>query len=373
MIGQFRKYLLVLVTGLVIGLFLYKFRNSFGLSEFHWANVRESIRHTRLSLLLLSAVANLACYALRSLRWMRFSRTVGQTHFGNVFSATLMGFTATFILGSAGEPVRPVLIGKRDSISIPAMFGVYVLERVFDLAATIAIASYSLLSFARRGLISRKASTAIKMASSSGALLLVSVLAMITFLIYFRYYGGEWLRRKLQREKWRTGWRKKIAVVFEGFSNGLQGIRTVTDLTVLLAYTAAHWILLALIYMWIAHALDGPLASISLTGAMLLLSFAALGSIVQLPAVGGGPQAGMFLVLILVFGVSKELALTVAILIWLTVFGSCCAIGLPLLFREGWSMGELRRMATVEERAGEAALLDEAERAVDSMPKGTLR
>jgi hypothetical protein len=35
--------------------------------------------------------------------------------------------------------------------------------------------------------------------------------------------------------------------------------------------------------------------------------------------------------------------------------------GLPLLFREGWSMGELRRMAHAEEHSGEAALVAEAQ------------
>jgi hypothetical protein len=43
-------------------------------------------------------------------------------------------------------------------------------------------------------------------------------------------------------------------------------------------------------------------------------------------------------------------------------------VGLPLLFHEGWSMGELRQMARAEEKAGEAALLEEAEHAAD--PKG---
>ncbi len=88
--------------------------------------VVESLRHARLSLLLLSMVAIYVCYAIRALRWMRFSRALGKTHFWNVYSATLMGFAATFLLGRAGEPVRPVLIARKDSISVPAMFGVYV-------------------------------------------------------------------------------------------------------------------------------------------------------------------------------------------------------------------------------------------------------
>jgi hypothetical protein len=86
-----------------------------------------------------------------------------------------------------------------------------------------------------------------------------------------------------------------------------------------------------------------------------------VGSAVQLPGVGGGAQLATFLVLTLIFGVEKEPAATMAIVVWLVGFASCSLVGLPLLFREGWSMGELRRMAQAEERAGEAVLLAEAE------------
>ena len=373
MVRQTRKYLLLLLGALVVAFFVYKFRHSIALQGFRWTMVRDSLRDARLSLLALSIVAIFACYVLRALRWMRFSRTLGKTNFWNVLNATLMGFTATFILGRAGEPVRPVLIAKKDAVSVPAMFGVYVLERVFDMAATVIIAGYSLLAFERSGLIGDEDSPVMKVARSAGALLLVGVIGLVAFLIYFRHHGGEWLGRKLQHEKWRTGWREKFAALLEGFSDGLQGIRTWGDLGALLGYTAVHWLLVALIYMWIARALGGDLASLSFTGAMLVLAFTAVGSAVQVPAVGGGAQAATFLVLTLVFGVESEQALTVAILIWLVTFASCCIVGLPLLLREGWSMGELRKMARTEEQAGELALLEEAERVADSMSKGSRR
>ena len=206
MLRQSRKYLVLLLAAVVVAFFVYKFRNSVALQGFRWTMVRDSLRDARLSLLALSIVAIFICYVLRALRWMRFSRTLGKTNFWNVFSATLMGFTATFILGRAGEPVRPVLIAKKDAVSVPAMFGVYVLERVFDMAATVIIAGYSLLAFERSGLIGDEDSPVMKVARSAGALLLVGVIGLAAFLIYFRHHGGEWLGRKLQHEKWRTGW-----------------------------------------------------------------------------------------------------------------------------------------------------------------------
>ncbi len=81
------------------------------------------------------------------------------------------------------------------------------------------------------------------------------------------------------------------------------------------------------------------------------MAFSLVGSTIQLPAVGGGSQAATFLVFTLVFGVEKEPAMVASIVIWLIGSASCALVGLPLLFREGWSMGELGRMARAEEQA----------------------
>jgi len=137
---QSRRYLLLFVALAALGYFFYKFRNSITLEGFRWGMVGESLRHANLFLLLLGIVTTYFCFALRALRWMRFSRSFGAMRFGNVYPATLMGFTCTFLLGRAGEPVRPVLIARKDSLSIPHMFGVYVLERVFDMASAIVLA-----------------------------------------------------------------------------------------------------------------------------------------------------------------------------------------------------------------------------------------
>ena len=123
------------------------------------------------------------------------------------------------------------------------------------------------------------------------------------------------------------------------------------DLGALTGYTAAHWVLVVLVYVWVAHAFGGKLAGLSFAEATLVLAFTMVGSAAQLPGVGGGSQLATYLVLTLIFGVEKEPAAIAAIVLWLITFAGCCLVGLPLLFREGWSMGELRRMARAEEQA----------------------
>jgi hypothetical protein len=369
-----RRYLLLLVALTAFGYFAYKFRNAITLEGFRWGMVAASLRHSRISFLLLGIAVIYVCFAIRALRWMRFCRWLGPTKFWSVYSATLMGFTCLFLLGRAGEPIRPVLIARKDSLSMPGMFGVFVLERISDAAAALVLAGCALLML-QHGPLSSMATghsfdaggaSIVSIARSTGAALLAVLVAAIAFLVYFRYHGARWLARKLHDARWRRGWRGKVVLVLEGFIEGLQGIRTWGDLGALAGYTALHWVLVAVVYELVTHAFGGRLAQLSFGAVILVLAFTLVGSAVQLPGVGGGAQLATFLVLTLVLGVEKEPAATAAIVLWLVAFASCCIAGLPLLLREGWSMGELRRMAQAEEQAGEAELLAEAEHVGES-------
>jgi hypothetical protein len=352
MLRKSRKLLIIALAISALGYFGYKFRNSITLEGFHWSLVGESLRHAHVSLLVLSLVTIYGCFAIRALRWMRFSRGFGRLKFSNVYPATLMGFTCTFLLGRAGEPIRPVLIGKKDSVSIPGMFGVYVLERVSDMAATAVLAVMALLFFKGHG-AAGSSNPVVTKARSAGELLVVGVIFVIGFLVYFRYHGADWLSRRLQHPSWHEGWRGKIVALLEGFSEGLRGIRTWGDLGALVGYTALHWFLVACCYLWISNGFGGRLGDLTLADSILVLVFGMLGSAVQLPGVGGGAQIATFLTFTLFFKIDQSSAAVTSIMIWLITFAGCCLVGLPLLFREGWSMGELRQMAVSAEKDAE--------------------
>jgi hypothetical protein len=150
------------------------------------------------------------------------------------------------------------------------------------------------------------------------------------------------------------GW---LAGIIAGFSEGLQAIRTATDLLIAVAYTAAHWGLVTLAYLWTARAFASVFVQSDVTfpGAMLLLAVTLVGSLLQLPGVGGGAQVASFIALTTIFGVEQEPAAAVAIVLWLITFAAPTLVGVPLLIHEGLSMGELRNLARDEaaaERAG---------------------
>jgi uncharacterized protein (TIRG00374 family) len=349
--GSLRKLLLAALVLVLLGVLAYRSRGAIKLQDFSWDRLGHAVRQARGSLLLASLAAIYAGYALRALRWVRFSRYLGRSTFAHVYSSTLIGFTAVFLLGRAGEPIRPLLIARKDRVPVSSTFGIYVLERLFDTASTAVIAALGLLAFPHMALGEGPPPAFVTAARTTGLLLLAGLLAAIIFLVYFRQYGAGALERRLVGWRATSGWKRRTANLFAGFSQGLQAIRTFADLLAAIGYSAVHWGVIALLYLWVAHSFGGRLAEIHFLGALLILAFTMVGSTLQLPGVGGGSQVASFLAFTVVFGVEKEPAAAASVMLWLVTFAASSLVGVPLLIREGWSMGELRRLARAETEA----------------------
>jgi uncharacterized membrane protein YbhN (UPF0104 family) len=348
------KLLLIVLAAILLAAILLHSRHSITLQGFSWTLMGASLRQARFSLLLLSVVTIYACYAIRALRWARLSRYLGCPSFTGVYAATLMGFTVLVLLGRVAEPVRPLLISRKESLPVPGTFGIYALERLLDITSTAIFAGLALLLATRLGATAPAALPLLAIARKTGIVLLACVCAAILFLSYLRSHGAGWILARLSSGAAPSISRTRLASLFQGFHDGLQAIRTFSDLAWAIGLTAVHWFLVWILYLWIPWSFGGQLATINAGGALLLMTLTLVGSTLQLPGVGGGSQLASFLVLSVILGVTKERAAAAAIAIWLVTFVSCAIVGLPLLIREGLSVKELRSMARAE-RAAEAA------------------
>jgi glycosyltransferase 2 family protein len=346
-----RKLLVVLVVLLALGYAIYRSSGMMHLGDFSGAKLWVAIRSADPFLLILSLVAIYGCYALRSLRWKVFQRNLGPSRFGPIYAMTLAGFAAIFLLGRAGEPVRPLLLARKEKLPIADLFGIYALERLFDLASAAVIAAIGLLLFQSRGHAGDIAGKLETAARTTGSLLFAGVVGAIVFLLYLRLHGSALLERRLQGWVMARGWRGKIAGIILGFARGVQAIRTWSGLALAVFYSAVHWFLVLFIYLWISHSFGGSLSGISLGDAMLVMSFTLVGSAVQLPGVGGGSQVACFLAYTAIFGVEKEAAAAASIVMWLITFAAVSLAGVPLLIHEGLSLGKLKEMAEQEKEA----------------------
>src|SRR5277367_5323636 len=141
-----RIFIALIILAALAGL-AYQSRHKIHLADFTWRRFIESVGQANIGLLLLSFAAIYGCYAIRAVRWQRFCRHLGPTTFLNTFTGTLMGFAAIFVLGRAGEPVRPLLLARKDRLPVSSMFGIFFLERFCDFAAAAMLACLSLLVF----------------------------------------------------------------------------------------------------------------------------------------------------------------------------------------------------------------------------------
>src|SRR5256885_13073996 len=193
-----RKLLLLLVGLGILGFLVYRSRGFFRLGDFSGAKFLHALRGANPFLLLLGVVAIYGCYALRALRWEVFQRNLGPSHFSTIYKLTLAGFASVVLLGRAGEPVRPLLLARKENLPASGMFGIYVLERLFDAASTAVIAAIGLILFQSRAQAGQTAGVLQTAAKTTGTLLFAGVLAAIGVLIYLRLHGTALLERRLQ-------------------------------------------------------------------------------------------------------------------------------------------------------------------------------
>jgi uncharacterized protein (TIRG00374 family) len=346
--SKWGKWLLLAAVVAVVGVLLYRSSGSLGFAGFSGAKLWAAIRGANPFWLGAGLVLIYGCYALRSLRWEVFQRNLGRAKFWEIYPTTLAGFSAVFLLGRAGEPIRPVLLARRAKLPVADIFGIWVLERLFDVASMAVIAAVALLLYQGSEHSGDAANTIATAARTAGTLLAAGVGGAIAFLVYLRLHGTALVEKKL--EGWRAagGWRGSAARIVLGFVRGIQTVRSWKDLASSVVLSAAHWMLVLVVYYCVSQSFGGRLAQLTWSDCMLLLAFTLVGSAVQLPAVGGGSQALAIFAYTKVFGVENEAAVAAAIVLWLVTFAGCAIAGVPLLIREGVSLGELKEMAEHE-------------------------
>jgi glycosyltransferase 2 family protein len=355
-----RKFWLLALAALVVAFLVYRSRTLFHFSDFSGAKVWEAVRSANYLYLLLALVTIYGCYAVRAWRWQRFQAHVGPANFWNIYGMNLAGFSALFLLGRAAEPVRPLLISRKDKIPLADTFGVYALERILDAASTAVLASIGLLVFESSGhLVEQGTGTAFeKAARTAGMAFSVSAVVAIVGLIYLRLHGSAVLERRMEGWLPRHGWRASVARILLGFSRGVQTIRSWGDVFAAVFLSLIHWTLVVLCYYLVTKSFGGRLGTLTFTDAMVVLVFTMVGSAVQLPGVGGGAQALSIVAFTHLYGVEQETAVVAAMVLWVVTFAACSIAGVPLLFREGLSLGELRRMRQREDAEIDAEILE---------------
>jgi len=143
----------------------------------------------------------------------------------------------------------------------------------------------------------------------------------------------------------------RIALRIREFRSGLNTIHNKKSLLLLIGVSVLMWAIIAVAYKEITHAYGTEKLEIPQTQVLLLMGSSMVGSLIQLPGVGGGSQLATIAALEHIFGVPHELAASCGIMLWVVTFVAVIPLGLLLAHRERLS---LRKLSAESHQAEEA-------------------
>src|SRR5712692_1824460 len=303
-------------------------------------------------------------YIFRAIRWKIFLRPVRpQASWLQLVPPTLIGFTGLALLGRPGEFIRPYLIARRQNLPVSSQVAVWAVERIFDIGAFAVLMSvWVFLPSSRRTLPHPEYYTRFR---DGGFLFFGLVVALTLGAVLVSRKGdavADWVQNRFSHLGARLGHR--IALKIREFGQGLNTIHGPVSLALLIVVSIGMWWIIAVAYHEVtiayhqtAHVFGEDPLDIRLVQVLLLMGSSMLGSVLQLPGVGGGSQLATIAALEHIFDVPKELAASCGIMLWLTTFVAVIPAGLLLAHHERLSLRKLSQESQQEE-AREALSLE---------------
>lgn len=334
--GRNLKSVLILIIGLGLAWWF--------ISRLDLDTVGAHLRNARIWPLLLAAViVNLTLFA-RSLRWQVFLSPITTAKLSNLFAATAVGFGAIFVIGRAGEIIRPAVLSLRERIKPTATFATILIERLFDTTAVVSLFAANLLFFEIPPDPSN--ANAIETIRSIGLTLLICVAVGISLLVLLRLKAapvigwmerhGAWLPKKLSQP---------LLNFIRYLTDGLSVLLNLRALAVTIFFTACVWTLVVAA-TWLTLFAFG--LSFSVGHAIFIMGFGLVGSVAPTPGGSAGAFHATAAKGLEFLGLDPNLAASVAIVYHLIAFGPPFVIGLFYLIRDNISLRQLREMIASE-------------------------
>jgi hypothetical protein len=286
-------------------------------------------------------------YVIRAVRWKIFLRPVRpQASALKLVAPTLIGFTGLVILGRPGELIRPYLIARREDLSFSSQLGVWAVERIFDTGAfTILLVLAVLFATAPKRLPYYSGFR------EAGAVFSALVIVLVAVALAISKHGetlASWVEKRFSHLSANLGHR--IALRIREFRSGLDTIHSPWCLVQLIVVSVVMWCMIALAYKEVTIAY-GEKLRIPQSQLLLLMGSSMVGSLIQLPGIGGGSQLATITALQRWFDVPKELAASCGIMLWLVTFVAVVPLGLLLAHRERLSFRKLSKESQIAEES----------------------
>jgi uncharacterized membrane protein YbhN (UPF0104 family) len=351
---------LVIVAAILGTLVYFQFRSW---QSFDWAKFR---RYTGgVSLWHIGAGIGLIYigYVMRAIRWAIFLRPTAPTSFRRLIAPQVVGFAALGLFGRAGEFARPYLIARKEKLTFTSQLAVWTVERFFDLGAVLVLMAgflalkggmlaQVLMQGLRSGVHAAAHNAGHKLPFAIAGLVVLGVL----FMLLKRSSGGA---------------ASVVRARLESFKQGFNTIHDTKSFVQLVVVSLAMWLMIAGAYIQVLHSYpqipvtvqgDAPgvqrvarMNTMKLEDVLLVMGSSMLGSVVQLPGGVGGSQLAVIGVLQSnlfsrePYNITRELAVSCGIMLWLVTFMSVIPAGVIMARFEKISFLRLSEESSQEE------------------------
>lgn len=338
------KYILLFLFAALILWFFFK--------DLDWQQVRQSFARANIAYLLLAVAVICLGYLLRAVRWKVLLEPITKTSLKELFATTTVGFAAIFIVGRAGEIIRPMWLPMRDPRVRPSAALVTLgLERIFDLAALACFFSINLLWFTPPA--GRESDFVV--IQNAGYLMLVGVVVGFVMLAIFQRISPRvivWVERVTDKSFIPVRVRKIIISIFKQLASALSIMRDWRELLMVSFWSIALWFSIS-IPTWLALlAFDLP---VTFSDSLFIMGFAVVSSVVPTPggAAGAFHAATFASIRFLLPDMPQEDAAAVSIAMHLVYFAPALVFGLYYFLHGDISIERFRSLLSSEHAAEE--------------------
>lgn len=306
----------------------------------NWSALLSELDRLNWAYVPLMILITLATFWVRALRWRHLlpkhshiSRTV-------LLEATLVGFTATFVLPlRVGEVIRPWVLSRWQPVRFSAGLASVVVERAFDALTLLILLGVTITQL-----------ESVPPLVSAGAKVVAALAIVILAAVVSAYLGASQLVRLGERtitavvgKKWPALAEKLVAMV-EDFLTGLRGISSAKDLAWSIFWSAVLWCLLVILYQvgLSSFGVDATIWTGATLCVMIALAIAAPGA----PGFVGTFQLGCVVALAL-FGYPEEFGVAYSIVLHALQVVTVVTCGLMILHRRGSSLTDIREKSSL--------------------------
>lgn len=286
-------------------------------------------------------------YYLRARRWQVLLAPITETSIKELFATTTVGFAAIFFVGRAGEIVRPMWLPMLDKRVRPSAALVTLgVERIFDLAALICFFAINLLWFdAPAG-----RETEFAYVKMVGNLLLAGVgVGFLALFVYQKYSAPiiAWAEKTTDKKLFPRRIRRIIISLLRQLAASLKILKSWRGIVAVLFWTFMLWLAIAVPTWLVIIAFDLPV-TITLSNAMFIMGFAAVGSLIPTPGGAAGAFHAVTANGLIFLNVPPNDAVAVSIVMHLVYFAPALIFGFYYLFHGDISISRFRSLLSSE-------------------------